>query len=80
MEIEKTLNPQQIENWRNVISMEFGLPGFLIRDKDVINFWKKMKPIPETPIKSTPIFTKCNHSNSITGSKGKYCIDCEKYV
>ena len=23
---------------------------------------------------------KCDHSNSITGSKGKYCIDCEMYV
>lgn len=23
---------------------------------------------------------KCDHSNSITGSKGKYCIDCEMYI
>jgi hypothetical protein len=22
----------------------------------------------------------CSHGNSITGNKGKYCLDCEKYV
>jgi hypothetical protein len=22
----------------------------------------------------------CDHSNSIVGSKGRYCIDCERYV
>ena len=40
---------------------------------------EELPKIIESQIKEK-VKQKCNHSNSITGGKGKYCLDCEKYV
>lgn len=73
----------------NMVSMY----AFFMPEEEVINYWRKTKALLENPDNFTKsiqsfksIRTKqqykksCNHSNSITGSKGKYCIDCEMYV
>lgn len=96
METPETLTPEQIKNWRRIIAMQLeshspisGIYAFIMPESDVIAFWKKMKTafeqpeqLPETKeitfIPDTKV--KCKHENSITGMKGKYCLDCEEYV
>ncbi len=67
-----------------------GSHALIMPESEVIEYWKRMKIIleqPELPQKSEQqevvkkrIKSSCNHANSFTGSKGKYCIDCERYV
>ena len=88
---ESTLSKQQIENWRRIIFLQLenkmagaGIYATIMPDAEVIAYYKKMKSIIESPDVeakiSKPIKKGCNHSNSIVGNKGKYCITCEKYV
>lgn len=89
------LTPEQVENWRRVIyfRLESVNPGagsyaLIMSVSEIQAFYERTKAILETqmPIKneahSTNGYKKkvCDHSNSFTGSRGKYCIDCEKYV
>jgi hypothetical protein len=92
----ETLTPQQIENWRRMIfiQLEQKLPGagtyaVIMPEEEVISYWKKMKSVleqPEIPVVDIPKpqkahrKPKCDHSNSITGQNGTYCLDCEHYV
>jgi hypothetical protein len=78
------------------IQLEQKMPGagayaIIMPESEIIEYCKKMKAFLESPkvleqlkeperTKQKPIKPPCNHSNSITGSKGKYCLDCEKYV
>lgn len=67
-----------------------GAYALIMPDSEVIEYWKKTKAVLENPenykkpeqekVVQTPIKTPCKHTNSFTGGKGKYCIDCEKYV
>jgi hypothetical protein len=82
-----TLNPEQIKSWRKIIAMRLekispgsGLYAIIMPESEVIEYWRKMKKILELSNKQQIIKTKCNHSNSIIGQNGKYCIDCEKYI
>lgn len=87
---EAYLTPEQIKSWRNVIYfyLEDKQPGagayaLIMPESEVIAFWRKSKTILESPPerpKHIQNKTKCSHDNSISGSNGKYCIDCEKYV
>ena len=94
------LTPEQIKNWRNIICLhiekvaeERGMPegagvyAFYMPENEVIQYYKSVKQILETPelkAKSQvkPVYKKepCKHTNSFIGQMGKYCIDCEKYV
>lgn len=92
----ETLTPEQIKNWRNMIfiQLEDRAPGagayaIIMPESEVIAYWKKMKDLlekPEVKIIDAPkekIYQKpkkCDHSNSITGQNGTYCLDCESYV
>jgi len=90
----ETLTPEQIKNWRQIISMTLesrmpgaGLYAYVMPESRVVAYWKKMKAIVETPeqpcIPEPPpkvVKQKCNHKNSITGQNGTYCLDCEKYI
>jgi len=90
---EQTLTPEQIQNWRQIIFMQLeqmapgsGAYAIIMPESEVIQYWKKMKTLVEKlepepkPQKPEYIKPKCNHTNSITGQLGKYCLDCEKYV
>lgn len=70
-----------------------GAYALIMPESDIIEYWRKMKAILEQPqkiygqefkrndnVEKISIKKTCNHSNSITGNNGKYCIDCEKYV
>jgi len=69
-----------------------GTYAIIMPEADVIAYWKKMKSVleqPKIPVVNTPHIPvprktyskpKCNHSNSITGQNGTYCLDCEHYV
>lgn len=92
----ETLNPQQIKNWRRIIFMQLEekMPGagslaLIMPEAEVITYWKQTKSIleqPEIPTVDIPEprkpyrKPKCDHSNSITGQNGTYCLDCEHYV
>lgn len=90
----ETLTPEQIKNWRHIISMTLesripgaGLYAYVMPESEVVAYWQRMKTIlemPEQPDKSAttrkPVRQKCNHENSITGQNGTYCLDCEKYI
>jgi hypothetical protein len=89
----ETLTPEQIKNWRQIIFMQLEqkMPGagayaIIMPEAEVISLWKKMKAIveqPEIPVVDIPKRyrkPKCDHSNSITGQNGTYCLDCEHYV
>lgn len=88
---EETLTDEQIKNWRRIIFMRLeqiqpgtGTYAIMMPKSEVIAYWRKMKMILKEPkTKQKPISTvkkHCEHSNSITGNNGKYCIDCECYV
>jgi hypothetical protein len=71
------------------VSAGAGAYVFIMPESEVIAYWRKMKAIVETPppTQPTPSTKKlikakvsCDHSNSIIGGKGRYCLDCEKYV
>ena len=70
-----------------------GAYAIIMPEAEVIAFWKKMKSFveqPEIPVVDSPPIEepqqktqrkpKCDHSNSITGQNGTYCLDCEHYV
>lgn len=72
-----------------------GSYAIIMPETEVIAYWRKMKAIleePETephPEELSPFPEpkeipykkyKCNHSNSITGQNGTYCLDCESYI
>ena len=99
--MEDTLTPEQIQNWRRIIYMQIedrypgaGAYAIIMPEAEVIEYWKKMKAVLESPetletIKKEEIKEnyskpyqkpKCKHTNSITGSRGTYCLDCEEYV
>jgi hypothetical protein len=93
--MEDTLSPEQIQNWRKIIYLQLeekcpgaGAYAVIMPESEVIQFWKRMKIILENPpavktIVEKPIYNnkkQCNHSNSITGQNGQYCLDCDKYV
>lgn len=95
MKMENTLTPEQIKNWRQMIFIQLeqlhpgaGAYAIIMPESEVIEHWKKMKAIVETPepvktIVEKPIYNKkkrCDHSNSITGQNGTYCLDCESYI
>jgi hypothetical protein len=92
---KETLDEHQIEAWRKIIYMQLearmpgaGMYAIIMPKGEIIEYWKKMKKFLETPANiesdNSTIIRKikppCDHSNSFTGNKGKYCIDCEKYV
>jgi hypothetical protein len=77
------------------MQLEQKIPGagayaIIMPEAEVIAYWEKMKslvseipvvdalPIPE-PQKAYRK-PKCDHSNSISGQNGTYCLDCERYV
>lgn len=91
----QTLTPEQIKNWRRVIAIQLeqkspgaGKFAFVIPEREVVAHWMKTKSIIEQPqpqinIHSTTTQKRpksCDHSNSITGQNGTYCLDCEKYL
>jgi hypothetical protein len=89
--MDATLTPEQIKSWRTVIMIQLDakIPGagsyaLIMPEYEVIAYAKAMKEFlekPREPQKIVPSKPKrCGHSNHIIGSKGKYCIDCEKYV
>jgi hypothetical protein len=96
METEKTLSKEQIEAWRKVIFIQLedkfngaGAYALVMPESEIIAYWQIMKAFLEKPkpvkieenqVKISIKKKECNHSNSITGGKGKYCLDCEKYV
>ena len=57
-------------------------------EEEVIAYWRKTKAIlenpvqPEEEVKPRRVIERkpCQHKNSIKGSKGRYCLDCEMYV
>lgn len=67
-----------------------GAYAIIMPETEVIAYWKKMKSLieqPEIPVVDIPEphrkayrKPKCDHSNSITGQNGTYCLDCEHYV
>jgi hypothetical protein len=70
-----------------------GIYAHIMPESEVIEYWKKMKALveqPEIKIQDEPKYEfhekprykkpKCDHSNSITGQNGTYCLDCECYV
>jgi len=95
METE-TLNQHQIKMWREVIAIRLdsmspgaGIYASIMSESEVVAYWEKMKNILENPPSSMTgqfktckfqVKKPCDHSNSIVGQNGKYCIDCEKYV
>jgi hypothetical protein len=82
------LTKEQIENWRRVMMMQgFGAFGMFCPEEVVITYARRMKELIETPLnkQAEQVLTqkpkKCPpHENTITGSKGTYCIDCESYL
>lgn len=100
-EMEDTLTPEQIKNWRQIIYLQIeerapgaGIYATIMPEAEVILFWRKMKALLESPEiiemakeeeKREEHFNhyhkkQCNHSNSITGQNGTYCLDCDKYI
>lgn len=67
-----------------------GIYAHIMPEAEVIDYWKKMKAFLEQPevkivdtFEEKPVYRKpkrCDHSNSITGQNGTYCLDCECYV
>lgn len=106
MESEKTLTPEQINNWRRLIAFqlyekakflgisdelasEASMYATVMSEEEVIAYWRRTKAIfenpvvePEEEVKPRRVIERkpCQHKNSIKGSKGRYCIDCEMYV
>lgn len=78
------------------IQLEERAPGagayaIIMPEAEVIAYWKRMKALleaePEPKIQTLTETSvkyhkpkKCNHSNSITGQNGTYCLDCDKYI
>lgn len=90
--MKNTLTPEQIKNWRKIIFMQLqekcgsGIYALIMPESEVIAYWQKMKSILEKPQQTKAQYLEkhikkmCDHSNSITGQNGTYCLDCEKYV
>lgn len=90
------LTKKQIENWRRIMMIQgFGAFAFFCPEEVVITYAKKMKELIETPLneQAEQVLTqkpkpkpkrkpkKCPpHLNTITGNRGKWCIDCENYI
>ncbi len=87
------LTDEQIKRWREVIliQLEDKMPGagayaFIMPKSEVIAYVKKIISILQQPEqrkveqKVVQVKKKCDHSNSITGQNGKYCLDCEQYI
>lgn len=89
----ETLTPEQIKNWRRIISILLesrhpgcGLYAMIMPESEVITYWQRIKERLEQPKQPQQIVFKhpkdkgCSHENSITGQNGTYCLDCEKYI
>jgi hypothetical protein len=79
----------QLEEKARMLGMTdggYGIWAMIMPESEVIAYWQRMKKIVEAPQRQEPkkqlprVIKKCDHSNSIKGSNGRYCIDCEKYI
>ena len=68
-----------------------GAYALIMPESEVIDYWRKTKSLLEKPhqtdqpdqqkiVRKSILKKQCDHTNSIIGGKGKYCIDCERYV
>ena len=68
-----------------------GLWAMVMPESEVIAYYRRMKNILESPethnriLQANPsprkAIKRCPpHKNTINGSKGSYCVDCEKYI
>lgn len=87
---------EQIANWRKVIGIaallmsDEDIEAIRHNMQNEVNMLNKTRPTNiERPMVNNKQrispeayrgTKKCDHSNSISGSKGKYCIDCEMYI
>ena len=68
---------------------EVSMYAAVMSEEEVIAYWRKTKAIlenavvePKEEVKPRRVIERkpCRHTNSIKGSKGRYCLDCEMYV
>ena len=76
----KTLTPEQIKNWRQIIFMQLeqqfpgaGSYAIIMPDSEVITFWKKMKNLLESEPTKTIMETKPLTRSEIHYYKPKKC-------
>ena len=87
------MTPEQVSNWRRIIAIMLekrapgsGIYAMVMPEEEIIALRDKLQsrvndlPQEKIEVKPKPVKKVCDHSNSIKGSNGRYCLDCEMYV